>query len=111
MKVIERIKSWPEKKKRSFAIILAIVLTIVIVGVWYWYDATYNAKNESTYHPNPFASFSGMFSDISNEFHSASTQLASTTAFIKSEIASSTATSTATTSASTSTTQKTAKKK
>ncbi len=108
MSWITNIRNWPEKKKRNFAVFTAIILTLIIVGVWYWFDTTYNAKDESTYKPNLFSSFSGMFSDIANEFHLASAQLASTTAFIRSEIASSTATSTL---ASTSTAATSTKKK
>ena len=111
MSLISTIRNWPDKKKRNFTIVTAIILTLLIVGVWYWFDSTYNAKDEPTYKPNPFASFSGMFQDIGNEFHTASNQLASTTAFVKAQLASSTATSTpASTSTSATSTVKAGKK-
>jgi len=111
MPFLEKIKSWPPKKKRNFSVFVAVILTLIIVGAWHWYDATYNNDN-STYKPDPFESLSGFFSDVGNEFRAASNQLASTTAFIKEQLASSTATSTATSAPQVaSTTQKSAKKK
>ncbi len=91
MSFIDKIKNWPNKKKRFFSIAAAIFLTIVIVGPWYWLEIAQNKNTEPAHKSDSLSSLNKLFQDISGEFHTASEQFGSTTAFIKSQLASTSA--------------------
>ncbi|MBU6370850.1 MAG: hypothetical protein KGH93_02525 [Patescibacteria group bacterium] len=102
MSFLDKIRNWPEGKKRTFAVVTALVLTFVIVVGWGIFDAAVNRQSSNS---DAFLPLRGTIDEFLNEFHSASANLASTTAAIRAEYASMTAkmaTGTASTTATTS---------
>ncbi len=96
MKLLEKIKSWPDEKKKVFSLITAIAATVIIVGTWISFRPSIdtNVPVSNLADKKDINSLKDSFQKISESFNAIKGQLFGTTT---------NSTSTATTSESTTT--------
>ena len=82
MNIINRMKKWPDEKKRNFSVIASLFLTILMAGSWYGFSMKYQpsvSKRDNT----TFESVKQSFNDIFSTFSKTTDQIARNAASLK----------------------------
>jgi len=97
--MLENIKKLPEPQKRRFAIILALILTIIISGGWFFYKGLTAEKSATG--GSDFSIISAMFQNIGDAWASAKDRVVASTSEALAELQTLASTSATTTAATT----------
>jgi hypothetical protein len=92
MKWLSTVKGWPEKKKKTFSIISAGALTILIVAAWIAFRPSTNTFVESDANNKAIQYVTKSFNEISNQFNTLGEQLFGTSSASTTEATSATTT-------------------
>ncbi|MFA5764060.1 MAG: hypothetical protein WCX27_01165 [Candidatus Paceibacterota bacterium] len=70
--MINKIKNWPDEKKRIFAAVTAVVVTAIIVVFWFGFGRSWNSteatEDNAVYESGPMDLIKQTFQSVADEF-------------------------------------------